>query len=253
MRWFLAIFTGLFFAASATGGPPEILEPGLSVMQVDVGLWLHRSDKDWEGNGNPITSNGVFVIGERAIAMIDTAWTDDQTAKLIDWAEERFGLPVRHVFATHWHWDKMGGMAEVNRRGINGYALDLSARLGEEHDIDPPRVTFKKSTRVQLGNETIEAYYAGPGHTIDNTVVWLESRRILVGGCLIKSDSSKGLGYIDDADVPAWGPTLGRVLERYADADRVVPGHGEIGDLSLIHHTRRLIAKHLERPDASAP
>jgi len=215
------------------------LEPGLAVLEVGEGLWLHRSDKDW-GDGKPITSNGVFIVGDRALAMIDTAWTDDQTAKLIDWAEKRFGLPMRHVFSTHWHQDKMGGMGEVNRRGISGYALNLTAQLGADNGITPPRIRFTKSIRVQLGNETIEMYYAGPGHTLDNTVVWLERRKVLIGGCLVKSDTWTHLGYIDDADVAAWGPTLKHVLKRYANAVRVVPGHGDIGDLDLVRHTIKL-------------
>jgi metallo-beta-lactamase class B len=216
-----------------------LLEPGLAVLEVGDGLWLHRSDKDW-GDGKPITSNGVFVVGDHALAMIDTAWTDDQTGKLIDWAEEHFGLPVRHVFSTHWHQDKMGGMAEVKRRGISGYGLDLTAQLGAENGGTPPSIRFKKSIRVELGNETVEMYYAGPGHTLDNTVVWLERRKVLIGGCLVKSDTWTNLGYIDDADVAAWGPTLKHLLERYANAVRVVPGHGEIGDLGLVRHTLEL-------------
>jgi metallo-beta-lactamase class B len=104
----------------------------------------------------------------------------------------------------------------------------------------PPSIRFEKSIRVQLGNETVEMYFAGAGHTLDNTVVWLERRKVLIGGCLVKSDTWTHLGYIDDADVTAWGPTLKHVLERYANAVRVVPGHGDIGDLDLVRHTLKL-------------
>ena len=93
---------------------------------------------------------------------------------------------------------------------------------------------------MDLGDETVEMYYAGPGHTRDNTVVWLERREVLVGGCLVKSDNWTSLGYLDDADVPAWGPTLRHLLERYSGAKRVVPGHGDVGDLGLLRHTLRL-------------
>ena len=224
---------------------PEQLEPGLAVLRIENGLWLHRSDKDW-GDGKPITSNGMFVVGDDALAMIDTAWTDEQTATLIDWAEARFNRPVRHVISTHWHWDRMGGMAEVNRRGIRGYALDRTAELGAANGIAEPGTTFEKSMRLELGNETIEAFHPGPGHTEDNTVVWLTSRKILIGGCLIKSASSKGLGYTDEADIPNWGATLDQVLERYGEARRVVPGHGEIGTLDLVKRTRSLVEQALE-------
>ena len=220
----------------------EQLEPGLSVSLIEDGLWMYRSEKDW-GDGKPITANGLFVIGETSIAMLDTAWTDEQTAGLIDWAEERFGLPVKHVFATHWHWDRMGGMAEVNQRGITGYALERSAELGLENDIESPVVTFTTSVRVDLGDETIEAFYPGWGHTEDNTVVWLEGRRVLHGGCLIKGANSKGMGYIDEADLAAWPGSLDRVVERYPDARLVVPGHGDVGALSLVEHTRMLIER----------
>ena len=239
MHPLLAIPLTLLLTGTSLTQPEIELEPGLSVLQVGEGLWLHRSDWDW-GDGKPITSNGVFVIGDRSIAMIDTAWTDDQTAKLLDWAEGRFELPVEHVFATHWHKDKMGGMGEVNRRGIWGYGLELTARLGAENEVAVPRIRFEESVRISLGNETIEVYFAGAGHTLDNTIVWLEDRKVLIGGCLVKSDTWTSLGYIEDADVEEWGPTLQRVLARYSDARRVVPGHGKIGGLELVRHTLKL-------------
>jgi metallo-beta-lactamase class B len=37
-------------------------------------------------------------------------------------------------------------------------------------------------------------------------------------------------------------------LAHYGDASIVVPGHGDIGDASLLTHTRNLAARALENP-----
>ena len=42
--------------------------------------------------------------------MVDTAWTDDQTAQILNWIKQEINLPVALAVVTHAHQDKMGGM-----------------------------------------------------------------------------------------------------------------------------------------------
>ena len=83
-------------------------------------------------------------------------------------------------------------------------------------------------------------FYPGAGHTLDNVVVWLPKANILFGGCFIRSLDSKSLGYTGEADIGQWPSSVDALLAKYPDAKLVVPGHGAIGDLALLRHTKAL-------------
>ena len=89
----------------------------------------------------------------------------------------------------------------------------------------------------------IEIFYPGQGHAPDNSVVWVEGEKLLVGGCLIRSAETDNLGYTGDANLAQWGVSVQRVAERYSDAKIVLPGHGEMGDQSMLSHTILLTTK----------
>ena len=240
-RWILLAFCLLLGGVHAA--EPTRLDETLTIEPLSPTLWQFRASHSWEG-GKPIEANGLFVMGESGIAMIDTGWTDSQAATLIDWIEAQTSKRVRYVVATHWHWDRMGGMAEVNRRGIRGVALERSAVLGLEHQIAAPAIRFHDLLEIDLGNRSVELYFPGGGHTEDNIVVWLEADRLLFGGCMVKSLSSS-IGYLDDATLEDWEGSLQRVAERYPEARRLLPGHGEEGDLKLLDHTAALVRRAL--------
>jgi len=236
-RWLLLSF--LLLSGAAHAAEPTRLDETLTVERLTPKLWQFRASHSWEG-GKPIEANGLFVIGESEIAMIDTGWTDSQAATLIDWIEAQTSMPVRYVVATHWHWDRMGGMAEVNRRGIRGVAQERSAVLGGEHEIAAPAIRFQELLEIDLGDRRVELFFPGGGHTEDNIVVWLEAEQMLYGGCMVKSRSSN-IGYLDDATLEDWEGSLQRVAERYPQTRRLLPGHGEEGDLKLLDHTAALV------------
>jgi metallo-beta-lactamase class B len=96
--------------------------------------------------------------------------------------------------------------------------------------------------QLSIGNEQIEVFFPGPSHSPDNVVVYFPTRRVLFGGCMIKSLESKNLGFTGDADLAEWPKSVRKVLEKYKDSKIVVPGHGECGDIRLLHHTLQLLA-----------
>ena len=53
-----------------------------------------------------------------AALVVDTAWTDDQTAQILNWIKQEINLPVALAVVTHAHQDKMGGMTRCMRRGL---------------------------------------------------------------------------------------------------------------------------------------
>jgi metallo-beta-lactamase class B len=103
----------------------------------------------------------------------------------------------------------------------------------------PPNHIFdiNEGLHLKIGNEDVNVFYPGPSHTIDNVVVYFPKRKILFGGCMIKSLDSKDAGYTADADTQKWPRSVEKLLNIYKDAKIVVPGHGNYGDTGLIKHT----------------
>ena len=57
-----------------------------------------------------VASNGLIVRDGGRVLVVDTAWTDDQTAQILNWIKQEINLPVALAVVTHAHQDKMGGM-----------------------------------------------------------------------------------------------------------------------------------------------
>jgi metallo-beta-lactamase class B len=75
------------------------------------------------------------------------------------------------------------------------------------------------------------------GHTVDNIVAWIEGRKVLFSGWLVKSVNAGNLGNTSEADLVSYPVTLKKVKEKYSSARIVVPGHGRPGGIDLITHT----------------
>ena len=89
----------------------------------------------------------------------------------------------------------------------------------------------------------VELAYLGGGHTVDNIVAWIPEKKILFGGCMVKSMRARNLGNITEADLDEWPKTLKRVKERYSNAEIAVPGHGRPDGIGLIDHTISLLKR----------
>ena len=133
----------------------------------------------------------------------------------------------------------MGGMAALEEVGIETMASHLTNQAAPSRDLLPAAVSLdlERPASIAVG---VEAFYPGPGHTIDNIVVYVADARVLFGGCLIRPGASTTLGNTDDADVAEWSSSVERAAERYTTAEIVVPSHGSWAGRELLDHTARL-------------
>lgn len=232
---------------------PVILLGGddLEIVRLEDRIWLYTATIEW--NGSPVASNGLVIAGSGGAIVIDTPWNDELTARLLDWAGSSFG-EIAAVVGTHFHADRLGGIAEVHRRGLASYGHAETARLALENGLEPPGSTFDDELILSSGDRIVEIFFPGPGHSPDNTVVWLAEERLLFGGCMVKSAASTGLGNLADAVIEGWPGSLEALLGRYPTARVVVPGHGAAAGLDAVRHTLELVRQHLARePAAAAP
>ncbi len=227
----------------------ETLSDDLKVERLTEGVWRHISYDEVEGFGRT-PGNGLVVVSGETAALIDTPWTGELTRQLMRWVEDRLQARVTDVIATHSHPDCMGGLAVAHELGARSFASARTAELARRDGEPVPETTFAETLEVEVGSRTLKLHYAGPGHTADNSVVWLPDDRILFGGCAVRSGASTQLGYTQEADLERWPRTIENLLEEYgADARWIVPGHGRPGGTELLDRTLEL----LERSRLSEP
>jgi len=170
--------------------------------------------------------------------MIDTPWTTQGTKELIEWIDAK-GLTLKSTVVTHFHEDASGDLPLLNDLKIKTYATTLTNKLlwANQKEMSSDEIS---SDTFELVDGVVSVYYPGAGHTEDNIVVWLPKEKILFGGCFVKNLQTKHLGYTGDAVIGEWSTSIQNVINRYPDIKLVVPGHGKIGDVSLLTHTQKL-------------
>lgn len=240
-RTFLMALVCASFPVGARAGSPLIKElgPDLVVRRLAPGVWIHTCTRD-EGRRRSGANGMLITTGEMSI-LVDTGWSGSQARRLLDWADDSLGQPVEHVIVTHSHEDRAGGLAAIVERPIVVHGHVMTANRLKKSGYPGVVWTFEFEEQRLLGGERVHLFYPGPGHAPDNSVVWFPRREVLFGGCLIKPESARGLGYIGDANMEAWPLAVRRVIERYRTAEVLIPGHGSPGGLGLLSHTMELL------------
>ena len=223
-------------SSNSTGQPGE-----LAISEIADGVYLHHSYLNVTDFGL-VEANGLVVVQDKQAYIIDTPWTDSDTARLLEWITQQGFTPVASI-STHSHQDRAGGIGYLNNHGVKTIVSDRTQDILAVTNKPQASMAFE-GNRYTVKSDLIEVYDLGAGHTKDNLVVWLPKQQMLFGGCLIKSLDSKTMGYIGEADMQAWPTTINKVNQQFPNINLVIPGHGASGDASLLSHTIELIEQY---------
>lgn len=184
----------------------------VTLSKVDNQVWVHTSYINYKGARTP--SNGLVIVTDSGLLLVDTPWNNEQTEVLLKMAKEKFKQPFVKAIITHAHSDRIGGIDTLISQNINTFSTSLTQAEAEKNGYPRPENVLESGESTTIGQVNIEIYYPGEGHSKDNIVVWIPSKKLLFAGCLVKS------------------------LDELA-----LPGHGDWGDSSLIDHTLTLSKK----------
>ena len=210
----------------------------LVIEQITPTVFKHKTYLQTQDFGN-VGCNGMIYITNNEALVFDTPTNDEVSKELIDWITTKKKANVSGVVVNHFHKDCLGGLNAFHQHNIPSYANNLTIKLAKEQNYVLPENGFDDKLTLTLGSHKVSTHFLGEGHTKDNTVSYVEDENVLYGGCMLKSlKASKG--NLEDANVSAWSTTVANVKTTFPNIKTVIPGHGKVGDASLLDYTIQL-------------
>ena len=237
----LVLLSG-FYPLKAQSERNIFINDDIQLTHIIDSVYAHVTWEESETFGR-FPSNGLIFIKNGQAIMIDTPFDNEKTKRLTDFLEDSMGVEVKKLIIGHFHDDCLGGLEYIQSKGIESVANKLTIDKCKELELPIPSTSFTDSLVFDFQGELVVCRYFGGGHTIDNITVWFPSKKILFGGCLIKSINSRGLGNLSDAVVKEWDVTVKKIINQYPNIEIVIPGHGAIGNSGLLTHTIELVER----------
>ncbi|WP_102106833.1 quinoprotein relay system zinc metallohydrolase 2 [Oceaniglobus roseus] len=226
-----------------SGGTPECRDQGevAAFEEVADGVFAHRgiiADADAANGGD--VSNAVFVIGEEAVAVIDTGGARQVGEAIFRAIRARTDLPVRHVILTHMHPDHVlgasvfadagaevighAGLARALADRAETYLTNFGERIGLPAflgtTILPPDIAVEALMTLDLGGRVLDLRPWPPAHTGTDLTVVDRKTGTLIAGDLLFHEHTPAL----DGSLRGWQGVMEKLEGE--PFERVVPGHG---------------------------
>lgn len=231
----LSIVAGLVLALVAAGiylGPMMMKFMGLKTVVIDPDLQIMVG-----GGGNTV----ILASPDRQeVLIVDTKIYP--TAKKIKQYVDSLNPNAKVTLVnTHDHGDHIGGngLFPQARLITSASATTETARENETRLAPGAETTFA------IGPETVKICNLGQAHAWDNLVVYLEQRQLLATGDLIFNHWAPVAFKHGGSHIGKWIGALDHLIQAYP-AKTVVPGHGEIGDASLLAEQRDYFSSLME-------
>lgn len=213
----------------------------LEIEQITPNVFKHKSYLQTHSFGK-VGCNGMVYVANNKALVFDTPTTDEVSNELMNWIKNERNAKISGVVVNHFHQDCLGGLKAFHENKIPSYATHKTIELAKKDIAVVPTNGFATKLELTLGNQKVMTQFFGEAHTVDNTVSFVESEKVLYGGCMIKSLKA-GKGNLADANVNEWSNTVRKIKSTYPNIIHVIPGHGKVGDTDLLDYTIEMFQK----------
>jgi len=197
----------------------------LEVDKVKDNLYVLRN-----GGGN----TAVFIT-EKGVVLVDTknpGWGPRILEKIRSLTDQ----PVTLIINTHTHGDHNGSneafpptvefVAHENTKANMGR---MPAFAGEKQAF-LPKQTYKDRLSLLGGNDRVDLYYFGRGHTDGDTFIVFPFHRTVHTGDLFAAKATPLIDMNNGGSGVEYPATLGKAVAEIKDVETVIPGHSPVTD-----------------------
>ncbi|ATB41354.1 beta-lactamase domain protein [Cystobacter fuscus] len=259
---FASLLVGLSArSARAQQSPPPIV-------QVDQLKKISEHVRVILDNDVDFVSNIGFVVGDKAVLVIDTGMGARNGAAVAHVARKLAGKRKIYLVTTHVHPEHdlgaQGFPADITmirsvdqEKDIAEFGLSLAklfasmsrinAELLEGARFREADITFTNSLELELGSLRVRLLALGANHTRGDTGVWIEADRVLFAGDV----AMKGTPALasPQSTMAHWMETLNRV--EALEPSVIVPSHGPVGGLEFLPPYRTFLTTIRDRTAAA--
>jgi cyclase len=197
----------------------------LEVDKVKDNLFVLRN-----GGGN----TAVFIT-EKGVVLVDTK-NPGWGPRILEKIKSLTDKPVTMIINTHTHGDHNGSneafpptvefVAHENTKANMGR---MPAFAGEKEAFIPKR-TYKDRLSLLGGNDRVDLYYFGRGHTDGDTFIVFPFHRTMHTGDLFAAKATPLIDMNNGGSGVEYPQTLGKAVAGIKDVETVIPGHSPVTD-----------------------
>ena len=244
---FLKVCIMLFMVIEyANASQKKILPPPKKISD-HVYAWIGPLEGPSKEN-NGYRMNMVFVVGENAVAVIDTGYTPMMAREMVEHINKITSLPIKYAVNANSQPHRYMGNDVFREAGAQIIAHKESAkrmeRMGSnfvtaiENILQPPKGSIKIPKQpdlliedrhtLDLGGTAVELIHVGPAHTSAQLIAKIDKDKIIYASDLLYAE--RLLAVLQDSKVGNW-------IKAYDDLVQYqnfsfIPGHGKPGPLS---------------------
>lgn len=215
-------------------------------------------------NSVPLVPNVGFIVGNKAVLVVDTGLGPRNGATVLAAAQKLAGTRQLYLVTTHFHPEHdLGAQAfpastlmirsADQRKDISEFGLQLAnifasrsainAELLKGADYRHANISFGQDLLLDLGGVRVLMYAMGPNHTRGDVAIWVETDKVLFAGDIaMRAQPAFASPY---SSLSHWLESLDRLEALHPTL--VVPSHGPSGGVELIEGYRTYLKEVRER------